>query len=70
MEGSNPSATAGVWLNSRSLSHLAFANDELPLFNRAWALQERLLAKRIVHLTPEEMVFECMCGRMCECGRD
>jgi hypothetical protein len=29
---------------------------ELPLFDRAWAFQERLLARRLVHFTPTELV--------------
>nr|CEG03553.1 unnamed protein product [Fusarium acuminatum CS5907] len=33
--------------------------DDLPLFTRAWAFQERMLAKRIVHFTNSEIVWEC-----------
>jgi hypothetical protein len=39
----------------------------LPLHYRAWALQERILATRIVHFTTEELVWECHTGLMCEC---
>ncbi|KAF2459321.1 hypothetical protein BDY21DRAFT_408618, partial [Lineolata rhizophorae] len=31
----------------------------LPLFSRAWCFQERLLARRVLHFTPTQMVFEC-----------
>jgi hypothetical protein len=41
---------------------------ELPLFRRAWAFQERLLARRIIHFTKEELVWECKTRIDCECG--
>lgn len=40
---------------------------ESPLNTRAWALQENLLAKRIVHFTKGEMLWECVEGVKCEC---
>lgn len=40
----------------------------LPLLNRAWVLQERLLSSRIVHFTHQELVWECMEQLTCECG--
>jgi hypothetical protein len=42
--------------------------DSLPLFTRAWAFQERMLAKRIVHFTSSEIVWECRSFAACECG--
>lgn len=42
--------------------------ENLSLFTRAWCYQERVLATRILHYTPEEMVFECRTGLVCECG--
>ncbi len=30
-----------------------------PLYRRAWAFQERILAPRTVHFTPEQMFWEC-----------
>jgi hypothetical protein len=43
--------------------------DQYPLSKRGWALQERLLATRIVHFLPDEAVFECRDQFRCECGR-
>lgn len=40
----------------------------LPLMNRAWAFQERMLARRIVYFTPSELVWECRREASCECG--
>lgn len=45
-----------------------WAAPELPLFYRAWAFQERLLARRVVHFTPSELVWECRSCTICECG--
>lgn len=42
---------------------------QTPLLKRAWAFQERLLSPRVLHFTPSEMIFECMEGIQCECGR-
>lgn len=39
-----------------------------PLLCRAWAFQERLLARRIVHFTAMELVWECKGDRWCKCG--
>lgn len=40
-----------------------------PLLTRAWCFQERLLATRMLHFTADEMVFDCLEGIECECGR-
>ncbi|KIV88564.1 hypothetical protein PV10_08235 [Exophiala mesophila] len=39
-----------------------------PLFRRAWTLQERILASRILHLSAGEMIWECASICACECG--
>jgi hypothetical protein len=39
-----------------------------PLFTRGWAFQERLLSKRVLHLTEAELVWECRESSVCECG--
>jgi len=41
-----------------------------PLLCRGWAFQERLLARRIVHFTIMELIWECTGDRWCECGGD
>lgn len=42
--------------------------DTDPVFTRAWCLQERLLATRIIHFTSNEMLWECRSCIACECG--
>lgn len=43
------------------------AQLEHPLFRRAWAFQEELLASRIVHFTKSELIWECKSSLACEC---
>ncbi|KAI1056591.1 hypothetical protein LB507_001442 [Fusarium sp. FIESC RH6] len=38
-----------------------------PLNRRGWVLQESILARRIVHFTASEMVWECVQCLKCEC---
>jgi hypothetical protein len=49
-----------------------FANGDVkefyPTLKRGWCFQERILATRILHFTPRELVFECITGCYCECG--
>lgn len=40
---------------------------EYPLMSRAWVYQERLLSRRTVHLTKQELVWECVESIWCEC---
>jgi hypothetical protein len=42
-------------------------NDGFPLLCRAWAFQERILSRRIVHFTMMELIWECLEDRWCEC---
>lgn len=48
-----------------------FPHDALytqyPLARRKWALQERLLSQRLIHLTSSELVWECQMNTSCEC---
>lgn len=37
-------------------------------FKRKWCFQERLLAPRILHFLPSEVVYECTAGLQCECN--
>jgi hypothetical protein len=43
------------------------ANPLGPLRDRAWALQETVLATRILHFTSTELIFECRSAVSCEC---
>ncbi|KAF1829228.1 HET-domain-containing protein, partial [Decorospora gaudefroyi] len=36
------------------------------IFTRGWCMQERFLARRILHFFPNEMQFECQSERICE----
>ncbi|KAK3323337.1 heterokaryon incompatibility protein-domain-containing protein [Cercophora scortea] len=38
-----------------------------PLLTRGWTFQERILARRCVHFTVTELVWECKRSRWCEC---
>ncbi|KAJ2900245.1 HET-domain-containing protein [Zalerion maritima] len=44
------------------------AVSELPLLNRAWAYQERLLSSRVIHFCRRELVWECREYSSCECA--
>jgi hypothetical protein len=48
-----------------SLNSTIFAQ---PLHERAWAMQERELARRIVHFLPDEVLWRCQKTTCCECG--
>jgi len=39
-----------------------------PLLQRAWVLQERLLAPRVIHFSSAELWWECKAESLCECG--
>ncbi|KAK7182542.1 hypothetical protein PSPO01_11332 [Paraphaeosphaeria sporulosa] len=51
-----------------SRDHLRYASNELPLFQRAWVFQERILAKRVLYMCEDEMMFECFANIRCECS--
>jgi hypothetical protein len=38
-----------------------------PLLQRAWAFQERMLSRRVVHFGPQELFWECAQLKTCEC---
>jgi hypothetical protein len=44
------------------------SNDEFPLLKRAWAYQERLLSRRVLHFAGYELIWECAASYDCECG--
>ena len=39
-----------------------------PLLKRGWVFQERLLSRRVLHFTNEELVWECKETTACECS--
>ena len=41
---------------------------ELPLFQRGWCFQERLLAPRVLHFARHELYLQCRTEERCECG--
>jgi hypothetical protein len=62
--------TPGILMRKSQSHHVDFANScsyEQSLFTRAWALQERLLAPRIIHYTKNELIWECSSSACCEC---
>jgi len=42
--------------------------DELPLARRAWTVQERVLSRRVLYYTADELWWECDSCWACECG--
>lgn len=53
---------------SDEISWGGFSFDEEPLGKRAWALQERVLARRTIHYSCRQMYFECNHGIVSEDG--
>ncbi|KAF1849659.1 HET-domain-containing protein [Cucurbitaria berberidis CBS 394.84] len=49
------------------MNGLRLADTGEPLMQRAWTLQEQLLASRMVHLARKEMIWECDSALSCEC---
>ncbi|KAK4163094.1 hypothetical protein QBC43DRAFT_213770 [Cladorrhinum sp. PSN259] len=41
--------------------------SSLPAFTRGWILQERLLSRRILHFTAQELTWECLGESQCQC---
>lgn len=51
----------------RYVTGISSSMHEAPLLDRAWVLQERLLAPRTLHFAHSEMVWECSSTFACEC---
>lgn len=41
--------------------------SKVPLFGRAWCMQERFLSPKVLHFTSNEMILECATRMYCEC---
>lgn len=61
---STPREAISTWWRRRR------ASASVPLLQRAWCYQERLISPRTLLFTPGEMVFQCFGRVSCECGRD
>jgi len=60
-------------LSARVFTHLPGTSTKdstsaLPLISRGWAFQERLLAPRVLHFGPDELIWDCNETRECQCG--
>ena len=49
------------WFTLRRKLVLERDIDTLPISKRAWTMQERFLAPRVLHFLPDQMLFECGC---------
>lgn len=45
-------------------------HNRSPLFDRAWAYQERLVSPRTLYFTEREILWECLKETACECKED
>ena len=43
-------------------------DTQYPLATRKWTLQERLLSRRVLHFTAQDLVWECRHTARCDCG--
>jgi hypothetical protein len=53
--------------NESNGSHAAQTLERPAIDTRAWTMQERLLAPRMLHYTASELVWECAVETRCEC---
>ncbi|KAK0740116.1 heterokaryon incompatibility protein-domain-containing protein [Schizothecium vesticola] len=58
---SSPSSNTGLFLETQ------IPAERWPLLTRAWVLQERLLAPRVIHVARPELFWECRSCIDCEC---
>lgn len=54
----------GLYRNSHA--HRYFGEEERPLLSRAWVVQERLLAPRVVYFGRKQVFWECHTSQCCE----
>jgi len=61
-----------IHLGMKDIRYAERLPQSLPLFSRSWAYQERLTSHRILHMLPDEAVWECssalwgVCGAPCD----
>lgn len=66
-----PSCYQGMFERNRMYPSFETVDSKLsPLFTRAWAYQERVLSRRMLHLGQDELILECKTGLQCESGPD
>jgi hypothetical protein len=58
----------GARLNNSHTCSALWPKTDYALFKRGWCMQERFLARRIVHILRGEILFECQEHRVCECS--
>ncbi|KAG4441992.1 hypothetical protein IFR05_002518 [Cadophora sp. M221] len=61
------------WDKNEDIKKMAIQKRErdladIPVLQRAWCFQERLLSRRTLHYTNNELVWECVQTTHCECG--
>ncbi len=52
---------------ANSETHAIRVNEDAPLLQRGWVLQERLLSRRVVHFANNEVAWECLHRCECQC---
>ncbi|KAK1834426.1 heterokaryon incompatibility protein-domain-containing protein [Podospora conica] len=63
-----------VVVDNKGVTHTALARRKIdhggwPVLDRGWIFQERLLSPRVLHFGHAEVVWECLGGLACGCGR-
>jgi hypothetical protein len=59
---------AEISYESRMGENIGKADRKYPLLSRAWCLQERILATRVIHFNRDGLLWECRSEVSCECG--
>lgn len=54
--------------HSEFIAYTEKPSRSLPLLWRGWGLQEQILSTRVLHFTPEELLWECRSEMSCECS--
>lgn len=64
---SGPSISPPVYVR-KVFGHINQQINHFSLLSRGWVFQERLLSPRIVHISNDEIFWECMETYNCQCG--